>query len=105
MPSPHPGRRSARSAVAALLLLSAVAYTAWVLAELLATGWSLAAIAAFEAGHGTWSLGAGQRLQVLLVALWLALLALAVARPDGAAATQSGAPAGARAEGGRREPV
>ncbi|MFF2042298.1 DUF998 domain-containing protein [Kitasatospora sp. NPDC058170] len=72
-----------------------------VLAELLATGWSLAAIAAFEAGHGTWSLGAGQRLQVLLVALWLALLAFALARPDGAAA----APTGARAGGERREPV
>ncbi|MGW4892701.1 DUF998 domain-containing protein [Kitasatospora sp. NPDC004240] len=51
----------------------------WLLAaELLATGWSLAAIAAFEAGHGSWSLGAGQRLQVLLVAFWLALLALGV---------------------------
>ncbi|MFE4514008.1 hypothetical protein ACFRMQ_07390 [Kitasatospora sp. NPDC056783] len=60
-------------------------------AELLATGWSLASIAAFQAGHGTWALGAGQRLQVLLVALWLGLLALGVARsadpdtPDGEA--------------------
>ncbi|MFD4656619.1 DUF998 domain-containing protein [Kitasatospora sp. NPDC058444] len=53
----------------------------WLLgAELLATGWSLASIAAFQAGHGTWALGAGQRLQVLLVALWLGLLALDVAR-------------------------
>ncbi|MFG3055093.1 DUF998 domain-containing protein [Kitasatospora sp. NPDC048239] len=129
MPSPRPGRRSARSAVAALLLLSAVAYTAWVLEVVLSTGLDpvqayvselaaedqplgglfratdlvagLAAIAAFEAGHGTWSLGAGQRLQVLLVALWLALLALSVARPGGAA----DAPAGERAEGGRRETV
>ncbi len=49
---------------------------------MLATGWSLSAIAAFEAGHGTWALGAGQRLQVLLVALWLALLAAAVGLPD-----------------------
>ncbi|MEU8920932.1 DUF998 domain-containing protein [Kitasatospora sp. NPDC048545] len=62
----------------------------WLLgAELLATGWSLAAIAAFQAGRGTWALGAGQRLQVLLVALWLAVLAVGVARstrrngPDG----------------------
>ncbi|MFB7905615.1 DUF998 domain-containing protein [Kitasatospora sp. NPDC056076] len=53
----------------------------WLLgAELLATGWSLGAIAAFQAGRGTWALGAGQRLQVLLVALWLAVLAVAVAR-------------------------
>ncbi|MER7580895.1 DUF998 domain-containing protein [Kitasatospora sp. NPDC097691] len=53
----------------------------WLLgAELLATGWSLAAIAAFQAGRGTWALGAGQRLQVLLVALWLAVLAVGVAR-------------------------
>ncbi|MFJ9608171.1 DUF998 domain-containing protein [Kitasatospora sp. NPDC101176] len=58
----------------------------WLLgAELLATGWSLAAIAAFEAGRGTWALGAGQRLQVLLVACWLAVLARGLARPDGAA--------------------
>ncbi|MFD5466696.1 DUF998 domain-containing protein [Kitasatospora sp. NPDC127059] len=53
----------------------------WLLgAELLATGWSLGAIAAFQAGRGTWALGAGQRLQVLLVALWLGVLAVAVAR-------------------------
>ncbi|MGW6916851.1 DUF998 domain-containing protein [Kitasatospora sp. NPDC054939] len=55
-------------------------YGPWLLgAELLATTWSLAAIAAFESGHGTWSLGAGQRLQVLLVAVWLALFAYSVA--------------------------
>ncbi|MFJ2867257.1 DUF998 domain-containing protein [Kitasatospora sp. NPDC087314] len=65
----------------------------WLLgAELLATGWSLAAIAAFEAGRDTWALGAGQRLQVLLVALWLAVLALGLARADGA---PQGAPPGA----------
>lgn len=69
----------------------------WLLgAELLATGWSLASIVAFQAGHGTWALGAGQRLQVLLVALWLGLLALGVARsarpnpPDADGAEQCG---------------
>ncbi|MDX2558520.1 DUF998 domain-containing protein [Streptomyces sp. TX20-6-3] len=51
--------------------------------ELAATVWTLAAVAAFEAGKGTWALGAGQRLQVLLVAVWLAVLAysLATSRP------------------------
>ncbi|MGW0120703.1 DUF998 domain-containing protein [Streptomyces sp. NPDC003327] len=48
--------------------------------ELAATAWTLAAVAAFEAGKGTWSLGAGQRLQVLLVAVWLAVLARSLAR-------------------------
>ncbi|RSS53069.1 DUF998 domain-containing protein [Streptomyces sp. WAC01280] len=48
---------------------------ALVVLELAATAWTLAAVAAFEAGKGTWSLGAGQRLQVLLVAVWLAVLA------------------------------
>ncbi|MFC7965791.1 DUF998 domain-containing protein [Streptomyces cinereoruber] len=43
--------------------------------ELAATAWTLAAVAAFEAGKGIWALGAGQRLQVLLVAVWLAVLA------------------------------
>lgn len=46
--------------------------------ELAATTWTLAAVAAFEAGRGLWSLGAGQRLQVLLVAMWLAVLAWSV---------------------------
>ncbi|WP_395360289.1 DUF998 domain-containing protein [Streptomyces sp. YH02] len=51
--------------------------------ELAATVWTLAAVAAFEGGKGTWALGAGQRLQVLLVAVWLAVLAysLATSRP------------------------
>ncbi|MEK9519936.1 DUF998 domain-containing protein [Streptomyces venezuelae] len=51
--------------------------------ELAATVWTLAAVAAFEAGRGSWALGAGQRLQVLLVAVWLAVLAcsLATSRP------------------------
>ncbi|MHA4777856.1 DUF998 domain-containing protein [Streptomyces sp. MSC1_001] len=50
--------------------------------ELAATGWTLAAVAAFEAGKGTWALGAGQRLQVLLVALWLAVLAYSLATTE-----------------------
>ncbi|MFF1697134.1 DUF998 domain-containing protein [Streptomyces sp. NPDC058257] len=49
-----------------------------VLLELAATTWTLAAIAAFDAGYGTWGMGVGQRLQVLLIALWLGLLARAV---------------------------
>ncbi|MFJ8475348.1 DUF998 domain-containing protein [Kitasatospora sp. NPDC094011] len=73
----------------------------WLLgAELLATGWSLGAIAAFQAGRGTWALGAGQRLQVLLVALWLGVLAVAVARAD----RSGGAGRPARSDG-RPEPA
>ncbi|AWZ09147.1 DUF998 domain-containing protein [Streptomyces sp. ICC1] len=53
---------------------------ALVVLELLATAWTLASIAMFTAGHGTWALGAGQRLQVLFVALWLGLLAHSVHR-------------------------
>ncbi|MFG2144423.1 DUF998 domain-containing protein [Streptomyces sp. NPDC048696] len=53
-----------------------------VVLELTVTLWTLAAIAAFEAGRGTWSLGAGQRAQVLLVAVWLGVLAHAVAREN-----------------------
>ncbi|MFI0978553.1 DUF998 domain-containing protein [Streptomyces sp. NPDC021093] len=48
--------------------------------ELAATTWTLASVAAFEAGRGTWALGIGQRLQVLLVAIWLAVLAYSVRR-------------------------
>jgi hypothetical protein len=48
--------------------------------ELAATVWTLSAIAAFEAGQGTWALGAGQRLQVLFVAVWLGLLAYCLHR-------------------------
>ncbi|MER5866865.1 DUF998 domain-containing protein [Kitasatospora sp. NPDC002040] len=55
-------------------------YGPWlVAAELLATVWSLGAIAAFEAGHGTWTMGAGQRSQILLIAVWLAVLSRSVA--------------------------
>ncbi|QHC21523.1 DUF998 domain-containing protein [Streptomyces sp. GS7] len=57
-----------------------------VLAELAATLWTLAAVAAFSADRGTWALGVGQRLQVLLVALYVALLAGCLARPGDAAA-------------------
>ncbi|WP_017238942.1 DUF998 domain-containing protein [Streptomyces sp. SS] len=55
---------------------------ALVVLELAATAWTLAAVAAFEAGKGVWSLGAGQRLQVLLVAVWLAVLAYSLAREE-----------------------
>ncbi|MGW7443703.1 DUF998 domain-containing protein [Kitasatospora sp. NPDC054795] len=76
----------------------------WLLgAELLATGWSLASIAAFQAGRGTWALGAGQRLQVLLVALWLGLLALDVARSSRAGAPDP--PGGSAGDGERRPPA
>ncbi|MGW1927366.1 DUF998 domain-containing protein, partial [Streptomyces massasporeus] len=47
--------------------------------EVAATVWTLAAVAAFEAGKGAWALGVGQRLQVLLVAVWLAVLAYSLA--------------------------
>nr|WP_254802716.1 DUF998 domain-containing protein [Kitasatospora sp. SUK 42] len=73
----------------------------WLLgAELLATAWSLAAIAAFQTGRGTWALGAGQRLQVLLVALWLGVLALGVARSEAGSDVGSGTGSGAGAGGG-----
>ncbi|MFF5443463.1 DUF998 domain-containing protein [Streptomyces sp. NPDC012888] len=48
--------------------------------ELVATVWTLVSIAMFTAGHGTWALGAGQRLQVLVVAVWLGVLAYSVHR-------------------------
>jgi hypothetical protein len=79
-------------ALAALILLTVAArrHGSWpplrrfgpplVLAELAATLWTLAAVTAFTAGQGIWSLGAGQRLQVLLVACYVALLARCVAR-------------------------
>ncbi|MFI6420846.1 DUF998 domain-containing protein [Streptomyces sp. NPDC050842] len=79
-------------AVAAMVALTVAArrYGHWgplartgpalVVLELAATVWTLAAVAAFEAGRGTWSLGVGQRLQVLLVAVWLAVLAGSLAR-------------------------
>ncbi|MEU9119296.1 DUF998 domain-containing protein [Streptomyces sp. NPDC048506] len=73
-----------------------------VLAELAATTWTLASVAAFTAGQGSWALGAGQRLQVLLVAAYVAVLAGCVARSGpprrrkraggGAAGDDAGAP-------------
>ncbi len=80
-------------ALAALVVLTAAArrYGWWppvarfgpplAAAELAATAWTLAAVAAFEAGRGSWALGAGQRLQVLLLAVWLGVLAYGVGRP------------------------
>ncbi len=48
--------------------------------ELAATAWTLAALTAFESGHDGWALGIAQRLQVLIVAVWTAVLAASVAR-------------------------
>ncbi|ANZ19094.1 Protein of unknown function (DUF998) [Streptomyces noursei ATCC 11455] len=79
-------------ALAALVLLTVAArrYGHWpglarlgpplVLAELVATAWTLAEAAVLTAGRDTWALGVGQRLQVLLVALYLAVLAGCLAR-------------------------
>ncbi|RFU85457.1 DUF998 domain-containing protein [Streptomyces triticagri] len=53
----------------------------WIVAaELAASAWTLASVAAFEAGDGTWLLGLAQRLQVLLIALWLVLFARSLAK-------------------------
>jgi hypothetical protein len=69
--------------------------------ELAATAWTLAAIAASEAGHAAgdagWGLGAAQRLQVGVVAIWLAASAVALLRapapaPAPAAPPDSGTP-------------
>ncbi|MEV0317929.1 DUF998 domain-containing protein [Streptomyces sp. NPDC050658] len=62
-----------------LLPLAGPAAVVVVLLELAATAWTLAAVVAFDAGYGTWALGLGQRLQVLLIAVWLGLLARAAA--------------------------
>lgn len=56
-------------------LVLASAGPALLVAQAVATAWTLAAVAAFSAGRGTWGLGAGQRLQVLVVAVWIAVLA------------------------------
>ncbi|WP_413756893.1 DUF998 domain-containing protein [Streptomyces sp. MMBL 11-3] len=56
-----PASPSTRAALVTLLVL-----------ELAATAWTLAAIAALEAGHPGWGLGTAQRLQVGVVAVWLA---------------------------------
>ncbi|MCH0539079.1 DUF998 domain-containing protein [Streptomyces sp. MUM 203J] len=62
-----------------------------------ATVWTLAAVAAFEADRGHWGLGAAQRLQVLLIALWLLTLAWALLREGRDAPGRREAPS-ARAE-------
>ncbi|MFI1012506.1 DUF998 domain-containing protein [Streptomyces sp. NPDC020965] len=66
--------------------------------ELTATVWTLSSVAAFEAGRGTWALGAGQRLQVLFVAVWLGVLALSLARAARRGGTDHG---GIRLDGAR----
>ncbi|MFH8987206.1 DUF998 domain-containing protein [Streptomyces sp. NPDC017940] len=58
--------------------------------ELIATGWTLAAVAAFDSGYGTsghgpsghgpsvldtWGLGVAQRIQLLTIAVWLVVMA------------------------------
>ncbi|MFF9894382.1 DUF998 domain-containing protein [Streptomyces longispororuber] len=48
--------------------------------EVAASAWTVAAVLAFDAGHGTWGLGVGQRLQVLAIAVWLVVLAWHVRR-------------------------
>ncbi len=54
--------------------------------ELAATGWTLVSVVAFESGHGTWGLGVGQRLQVLFIAVWIAVLAWSLAAAAASAA-------------------
>ncbi|MFE1802677.1 DUF998 domain-containing protein [Streptomyces sp. NPDC059517] len=46
--------------------------------ELAATAWTLAAIAALEAGHDGWGVGIAQRLQVGVIAIWLGALAVSL---------------------------
>ncbi|MFD9908148.1 DUF998 domain-containing protein [Streptomyces sp. NPDC059063] len=70
-----PGAAGVRRAFAVLLAV-----------ELAATVWTLAAITAFYAGHGTWALGIGQRLQVLTIAVFLAVVAWLVRAGAGTAA-------------------
>ncbi|MGW0567938.1 DUF998 domain-containing protein [Streptomyces tauricus] len=48
--------------------------------ELAATVWTLAAVAALEAGHDGWGLGIAQRLQVGVIAIWLGALAVSLLR-------------------------
>jgi hypothetical protein len=51
-----------------------------VVLELAATVWTLAAVTALETGHGNWSLGIAQRLQLGVMAVWFGTLALSVLR-------------------------
>ncbi|MFF1447072.1 DUF998 domain-containing protein [Streptomyces sp. NPDC058274] len=76
----HTARRAAPGSLLARL------GPALVLLELAATVWTLAAVAVLEEAHGDWSLGIAQRLQVGLIAVWLGVLAVSVARA-GARAT------------------
>ncbi|WP_435845928.1 DUF998 domain-containing protein [Streptomyces huasconensis] len=57
--------------------------------ELAATAWTLASVAAIEAGRGTWGLGAGQRLQVLFIAVWTVVLAWSLAAAASASPSSS----------------
>ncbi|RII17072.1 hypothetical protein DSC45_15020 [Streptomyces sp. YIM 130001] len=53
----------------------------WIVAAEVAAGaWTLTSVGAFEAGQGTWFLGLAQRLQVILIALWLVLFARSLAK-------------------------
>ncbi|MEU3632685.1 DUF998 domain-containing protein [Streptomyces fradiae] len=54
-----------------------------VVLELAATAWTLVGVAAFEAERGHWGLGAGQRAQLLLLAVWLLVLAWSLWRGPG----------------------
>ncbi|WP_406398208.1 DUF998 domain-containing protein [Streptomyces uncialis] len=57
--------------------------TVLVAAQLAATGWTLGAVWAFGEGLGSWGLGVAQRLQLVLLALWLVVFARTLARrPD-----------------------
>lgn len=103
-------------ALAALVLLTAAArrHGHWpalarlgpplVLAEAAATTWTLAEVAALTEGGDTWALGVGQRLQVLLVALYLTLLAGCLARtgPHPAPSARAARPVRAVRSGGER---
>ncbi|QEV17779.1 DUF998 domain-containing protein [Streptomyces alboniger] len=64
---------------------------ALVVLELAATAWTLASVAAFEAGRGTWALGVGQRLQVLFIAVWAVILAWSVTTAASSSASSSSA--------------
>ncbi|WOX24723.1 DUF998 domain-containing protein [Streptomyces solicathayae] len=66
-----------------------------VVVGLAATGWTLGAIAAFEAGNGTWGLGAAQRVQLLCVVAWIVVLAVAERRAAAPAAPAERPRAGA----------
>ena len=72
-----------------------------VAAELGATVWTLASVAALEAWRVRWALGAGQRAQVALIAAWLAVLGTSVVHANRAGGPE-GPPSGPRENGGGR---